>query len=226
MDTNKLTFPNGKTYIGHDYLTVSDYDGASSVGVANIRTVLEQFEGRVEDWVFGDLHEESRGNPSYYNGRDWEHVLPEQLCLHVAGTNRGEAIYLLEGAKETNEILAALEDYPSLNDGTVTDVETGWEKDAWEQYLRADLTATLPNEPEAEYDGLSLRQWAEDMQTDNNILWRAYQEAMNDCNEYPEVEDNGVVVNVDRIAESFEQCLRRILLKDEALAAGQMELPL
>lgn len=222
----KLTFPNGRTYISHDYLTVGDYGGASSGGVANIRMVLEQFEGRVEEWGFRDLYEESQGSPSYYNGSEWEHVLPEQLCLHVTGAYGSETIYLLEGTEETDEILEALENYPYLNDDTVTEVEMEWEKEAWEQYLRSDLTATLPDEHEAEYGGLSMREWVEDMQTDNSIPWRAYQEAMGECNEYPVPECSGVYVNVDRIAKAFEQCLRRIRLKDEALAAGQMELPI
>lgn len=87
-----------------------------------------------------------------------------------------------------------------------------WEEEAWEQYVRSDLTATLPDEPEAEYEGLSLRQWAEDMQTDNSILWRAYREAMVECNEYPVLEDNGgVSVDVDRIAKAFERHLRRMV---------------
>ena len=107
--SHKLTFPNGKTYISHDCLCCGDYGGAGSVGVANIRCVLEQFEGRVEEWGYSELDAESEGAPTintWVRGEGFtsEHRHPEQPCLHVTGGHGSETIYLLDGEEETDEI--------------------------------------------------------------------------------------------------------------------------
>jgi hypothetical protein len=134
---DRITFPNGKVYVTHDTLTCGDYGGAGSVGVANIRTVLEEFEGHVEDWGYGELYNEGKGQPSqlvrvpgdsgYPNDwhHEWQHRTPdpEAVCLHVHGHHGSESIYLLEGNEDCDEILAALEGYPCLDDEAMSEVE-------------------------------------------------------------------------------------------------------
>lgn len=211
--TNKITL-HGKTYLAHDCLVRGDYGGAGSVGVANIRVVLKQFEERTEEWSHTALSDESDGYPSQDYGS--AHRIPEEPCLHVTGDHGYEAIYFLEG-EEADEILASLERYPLLDEEVHSEAELEWEREAWDSWVRADLIDALSDE--------SLREWAGGIDDErNDILRHAYQEAMEDTNTYPEAEYDGVYVDVDRIAEAFEQQLRQLKAEDEAKAAGQLEI--
>jgi hypothetical protein len=217
--------------------------GAGSAGVANIRCVLEQFKGRVEDWGYGELHAESEGResqlvrvlgdsgyPQDYR-HEWQHRLPdpEAVCLHVEGAYSSESIYLLEGDGDCNEILAALEDYRCLDNEAVSEVEMEWEDEAWKSWLRSDLISTLSDElgEDEPEDALTLREWADEQE--DHVLWDAYRAAMEATNTDPVPEYAGVHVDVDRIAYMFEEYLHQLRIDEPRLeleAAGQLPLPL
>lgn len=225
--SDKITL-HGKTYVTHDLLTCGDYGGAGSVGVANIRTVLEQFEGRVEEWSYRNLRREAEGEPSHYLcSGTWEHDIPEDPCLHVVGAYGSEFIYLLEG-EEADEILAGLENYVVLDDEAVTEVEMEWEHEAWDSWLRSDLIHALYDKwDDEDLEGID----PEDLK--DSVLWEAYQRAMEKTNTYPEVEYSGVHVDVDRIADTFCDILVELRIQENEEArrraaeeAGQMELQL
>lgn len=255
---DKLTFTNGKTYLSDSYLLCGDYVGAGSIGVANIRVVLDKFEGRVEQWTMQDLDDESKGYPSrlvrvQMDGRvdhEWQHRLPEAPCLHATASHGQMQVWLLAGdfseySEEdwrarrkldgaADEILPDLAEYPVLDDARVCEVETEWEKEAWESWLRAELLRRLPDDldedpPTDEEEPLTLREWAEDL--DDADLWSAYRAAMQATNTCPLPEYSWVHVEVDRIARSFSRHMEEARAEQEskearqaAVAAGQIEL--
>lgn len=239
---DRITFSDGRTYVTHDALTCGDYGGAGSVGVANIRSVLAEFGGRVEDWGYSELYAEGEGResrlvrvntgegPLDYR-HEWQHRTPdpEAVCLHVTGVYGSETIYLLEGNEDCDETLAALENYCLLDEQVHSEVEMEWEDEAWKSWLRSDLIGTLSDEPDDDEpeDYPTLREWADGQE--DGVLWEACLAATEKCNEYPTPEYDGVHVDVDEIAEAFAQHLRQLRIDKPRLeleAAGQMTLPL
>lgn len=222
---------HGKTYLTHKALLCGDYIGAGSVGVANIRVALAQFEGRVEDWSYQELHEEAedrasqstliRDDAGRYIGYQLEHRTPEAPCLHVTGSHGAETIYLLEGEPATEELLGALEEYPLLDDEVHSEVEMEWEDAAWNDWVCQELVAALDDE--------ELKEWAEGGANadDPYSLFRcACHRAMEECNVYFTFEHASAYVDVGRIASAFEKHLRQARNDHDAEAAGQMVLSL
>lgn len=125
MDTIK--FADGSTYRTHDALTSS----AGSIGVANIRVMLDEFKDRVDAWSQIAIHDESRGKPvGRWHGEKWvlEHRLPTEDCLLITDVFGSETIYLRYGSA-LDGVIDALDDYPVIDDTVVAEVEAEWEKD-------------------------------------------------------------------------------------------------
>lgn len=196
MRTNTIII-NGHTYINPDPLTFGDYGGYGSYGKANILTVMEEFEDSMVATSFCDLAEIERA--SMFVDPDFLEMFlgnsPPKL-IHVEGDWSSEAAYLLADDEMVKVIIEALEQYPSLDDDKVSEIELEWEDEAWEWWLKDELLeAAFPDPDERErVDEL-----------DEDVLWDAYRDAMEATNTYPEAELNGVHVRVDDIAAAFRE---------------------
>lgn len=214
MQTKHKIF--GRWYITDDALTCGDYGGAGSVGVANIRSIMET-PGVTEhayECGFYDV-----GDEFYKELRQWEtlndamvvseHFVSKTpaIVMHARGDFGSESIYILDNdtADETilepravelldslREIIDSLADYPCIDDETVSAVESEWENEAFECYAKDDLINTMDDDVQERAGML-----------DYDILFECYRHAMEDENEYPEPEDSGTHIPVDRIAASF-----------------------
>lgn len=101
--------------------------------------------------------------------------------------------FWLPDTADTRKIVEGLErNYPVYDEDMLSHVEEEWEREAWEDWLRSDLLATLPD---------ALQELVEDM--DDITLWEWYQTAMEAANEYPVFEYSGACVRVERIAGQF-----------------------
>jgi hypothetical protein len=172
---------NGAKYITNDALAFGDYGGAGSVGAANIRSLEKEY---AEDLEYGSYsrawdNHSIEGTPSL--------VILEDMCS-------SKIAYLREDIAD--ETLAAVSDYPCLDDQEVSAVEMEWEQEAWSSWLQHDLIRTLPEDEDND-----LRDKATDMNDED--LFQCYRNAMEECNEYPTPEYSGVHVDVERIAKAF-----------------------
>lgn len=121
MDT--ITFANGAVYRTHNALSSS----VGSIGVANVRALLAECEGRYDVWTQKELYNESRGVATrrIYE-RDgtlltFEHRLPTDDCLLVIDALGFESLYLL--ADDFDGILDALDEYPIIGDAVFAKVK-------------------------------------------------------------------------------------------------------
>jgi hypothetical protein len=116
----------------------------------------------------------------------------------------------LPDTEDNRELIASFDNYPCLDDEVLCEVEAEWELEAWNSYVRSDLLRSLP---------LEVRHVADELEEDRKeILWELYLEAMEKTNSYPNAEDSGVHVPIDRIKDTFGQ-----LVEDEIVFAASKE---
>lgn len=126
MDT--ITFANGARYRTHDALSSS----SGSIGIANIRVLLAECEGRYDAWTQLQLNSEVCGIATKRTYKEhaglpaFEHRLPMDDCLLVTDVFGGESIYLL--ADDFDGLIDALDEYPIIDDAVVADVEAEQEE--------------------------------------------------------------------------------------------------
>lgn len=153
-----------------------------------------------------------RGDDLLYNREtghsEWTPVSPAQdtTLVLTCGNYSSEQAWLLD-TPEARETLDALEDYPAIDDGAISEIEMEWEQEAWTSWLRSDLIRAMRKIDE------DFAEQAENL--DDAILFQAYRDAMDSTNTYPEAEYSGVYVDVDRILSAFIVNLETHILGDE-----------
>lgn len=182
----------GIEYKTHSALDFGDYGGFEAVGLANIRYIIGEHKDSVYQVSDQTLQHASENAP-YGLGKealeDIQRDKPEVLDTYGSYSYRQVWIR----ADLANEYLEQLDNYPCLDDGLVSQIEMEWEQEAWESWLKSDLLRTLPEELQDKAEELS-----------DEVLWAAYQQAMEEMNEYPVTENSSVSVRVETIAEAFK----------------------
>lgn len=194
----KKTFKNGKTYVSHDTLSFGDYDNSCAVERANVRVLREAHPG-FESYSFSDWDQEQRLERSetttFY---EWIDILPESEIVELYGGYGSIQIWIREDIDEANGYMAALGQYPCLDDEAVSEVETEIEeeyvKDIWPDLLRCfldDFREALELCGIDEFD-------------------RAlYEKAKDETNTYFEVEAGGNgYIDVERLAPAYAEELK------------------
>ncbi len=106
----------------------------------------------------------------------------------------GSKTLWLPDTPENRSLIERLErNYPVIDEGLMSEVESEWETEAWESWLRNDLLHEVGKTHPA------LSEWASTL----DDLFEIYRRAMDDTNTYPTVEYSGVHVDVDRIKLFF-----------------------
>jgi len=200
MGIERITL-NGIEYLSHDSLTYGDYGGFGSMGLANIRVIVEGHDGSVVSTGMADLRYASEGNP--YGLAD--NLLADfaqfedggPAVLDAYGDYGSRQVWIAADIDAEHRYTAQLERYPELSGDETCQVEMEWEQEAWECWLRDDLLRTLDDD---------LRERADNM--DDGALRDAYSASMEATNTCPTAEYNGVHVDVDRIAPAFADAVR------------------
>lgn len=138
----------------------------------------------------GRTYKEYMGLPAF------EHRLPTYDYLLVTDALGSESMYLV--SPDCDKLIAALNDYPSIDDVVVEEVEEEWEKEAWKDWIKDELFRTMK-------DPL-LRDWAEES-LDDEALYGFYRSALDTAGVYPEIERRNVILDVRHIVTAFEQSL-------------------
>jgi len=200
MSIERITVA-GIEYVSHDSLTYGDYGGYGSMGLANIRVIVDGHDGSVVSTGMADLRYASEGNP--YGLAD--SLLAEfaqfedggPAVLDAFGDYGSRQVWIAADIDAEHGYTAQLERYPELSGDETCQIELEWEQEAWNSWVRDDLLRTLDED---------LRERAESM--DDGALREAYLAAMEHTNTYPTAEYNGVYVDVDRIASAFADAVR------------------
>jgi|SRR5690349_8271643 len=176
----------GVSYVSHSALTFGDYGGAGSVGLANIRALMDEHPDSLEVYM-------STLDNTYFHDEEWalriERTRPELLVAF--GSYGGQQAWLREDIAD--DTLRALSDYPSLDDEGASRVEAEWLEEALDSYLlRFDIPHALRDINEAMED-----KW-NDLSADDQR--QKFYEAMEDAEVYPEPEYSSVYVNAEKIA--------------------------
>ena len=186
----------GRVYLSPSCCTFGDYGGAATVGKSNVAVILEMAEEN--EWPVLSLT-----YCEWENVDKWEDEFTEQcvvdefkshhgppVVVHLTGGWGSNTIWLLE-CPATADILAALADYPLLDDDHHSQVEMEEEDEAWESWVRADLESLLDDEHEY---------------TEEQML-TAYRAAMEETNTYPVHETGGCWVDVSAIKDAFVKAI-------------------
>ena len=204
------------TKYGHKYLSPSalvygDYGGAGSVGVANVRAILNDdefkdsiFHAGYSQWDRIGTEYEWKPQPDRpYRGTDDGDIFdckePPKV-VHLTGGYGSNTIWLLE-CEETEDIIACLADYPLLDDDLHSQVEMEWEAEAWDSWTRAELYDGLPEELQDKVDNVE----------DDTKLFEAYRQAMEDTNTYPVPEHDGVYIDTKRIQDAYTEAIAELM---------------
>ena len=194
---------NETTKYGHKYISPSccehgDYGGSGSVGVANVRAILEmeEFQDSILRLTYRVWENVDKWNDDFTHQDTIDEFTDPPKVVHLTGGWGSNTIWLLE-CEETEDIIAALANYPLLDDDLHSQVEMEWEQEAWDSWLRSDLIRAMPDDLVDKVDG---------MQDDD--LFTMYRQAMEDNNEYPTCEHAGVHVDVKKIQDTFNDYIR------------------
>lgn len=175
-------------------LAVGDYGGSGTVGEANQRALKEI----AEDLGHEVLTLSYRAWERYREDRAWsdDEEVGDHRIVELYGSHGSRTLWVRGDVPEFKEVLDALSDYPLIDEEIHSQVEVEWEESAWERWVRADLLATLDDDAQEAAEGL-----------DDGILFQAYRDALEACNEYPTHEHAGTYVDVARIADTFAELL-------------------
>lgn len=179
-------------YVSHDALTFGDYGGFGSAGLANIEIIAEAHKESTIQCGMQALHDATSHLARYEKELIDEITATKPEVIDVYGDYSYRQVWIRKDIDEQEKYTNRLENYPCLDEGKMTEIELDWEYKAWNDWLKSDLISSLP-------DGIQYL--VDDM--DNNQLFSLYRQVMEECNEYPEVEYDGVYVDVDRISETF-----------------------
>ena len=198
------------TKYGHKYLspsccTYGDYGGAGSVGVANVRAILndEEFQDSILRLTYRVWDNVDKWNDEF---TDWQTIEEFKVhgppkVVHLTGGHGSNTLWLLE-CEETEDIIACLADSPLLDEELHSQVEMEWEEEAWDNWIRGDLYRAMDEE---------LQEAIDDKMPDDGKLYEAYRLAMESTNTYPSSEYDGVHVKVEDIQDEYEDNVRAIL---------------
>ena len=204
-----------RTFAALPACSFGDYGGDSSVGLANIRYLREQFADRMVVDSFNNWHND--GAPkSVYIDRTWvdrpESDFDGVSLIVLKGSYSSESAYLDVDCEEYREIAAALDQYPALNDEAVSEVELEWENDAIVKCCR-DIGLELSDDylTSDDNDFATLQDvWHKlDAEKQAEIV----RQGMRDGNVYASVEYSSSYISADELAPY----VRAILQKDASL---------
>ena len=130
----KREFKNGKIYVSCSVLSYGDYDNSCAVERANVQVLKEKhpdFESySMNDWETG----------RQYENREYVDILPESAIVETYGGYGSAQIWIREDIDEANGYMAALENYPCLDDEAISEIEMEIEeeyiKDLWPDLVR------------------------------------------------------------------------------------------
>lgn len=161
----RYTNDDGTEFISCACLVVGDYVGYGSIGEANIRALVRDKDKTEEDY------------------------------MTITGPYHEKQLWLLD-TEENRKLIKKLEEqYPLYDEEMHSLVETEWEGESWESYVKNDLLRGLPDElGEVITDDL-----------DDDDLFQIYRDAMEKTNTYPVMEYSSCSVDVERIQETFTQ---------------------
>ena len=188
----KKTFSNDKTYVSCKYLSYGDYDNSCAVERANVR-VLEEAHPGFESYSFSDWE-----NGRQYINCAYGDILPETEVVELCGSYGSIQIWIREDIDEANGYMAALENYPCLDDEAVSEVETEIEeeyiKDLW-----PDLVRCFPDDFREALDLCGI----------DSLDQEIYEKAKDETNTYFKVEAGGNgYIDVKRLAPAYAEELK------------------
>jgi hypothetical protein len=197
----------GIEYLGHDALVSGDYGGAGSVGVANIRVILDEHKKSIENIgyeLISDIqHLNECGKDSVqeiaeysFRAENWEFSKPEVFL--ASGAYYSQSVYIRSDIWEAEEYGEDLENYPLLSDDEHSAVEMEWENEAFTSWAESDLIRSCSERTQEKLDDMLPGPRVD-------ITWNAYRAAMETENEYPVPEYSGSHIPIDEIAETFEK---------------------
>lgn len=199
METLEITFKGKtKTYYTHDCLTYGSYSGAGSIGAANIESMwdtIKEKEIGYSDCSFEAMTLMSKGVEPYRGS-------PLYLApvLEAYGMYNSKQLFVREDCAPLMDLLKKLEDYPCLDEDKLSEIEAERESEAWDNWLCSDLCGFL--DPDL-YDAYS------EGYLDGNVLFELYRKAMDETNTYPIQTYDGIEVELDRIADTFNTLVRQ-----------------
>lgn len=128
-------------------------------------------------------------------------ALEGRADAYVEHGSHGSKQLWLSDTESNRVVIEGLDDYCSVDDNIVSEVELEWEQEAWDSFARSDLIHTLDS---------GVRNVAEDLADD--VLFELYREAMEKENEYPTPEYSGVYIPIERIKDAFNELVSDHLL--------------
>lgn len=212
MSEERITI-EGKEYVSPRACSFGDYGGSGSVGLANIRSIIESAkdseEGEIFQTGFSAVHRAAEEKQSHYALDDEIELRAAvknnpPLVLHVTGDWSSETVYIRADSELAKETLESIEEYPVLNEDLMTEIESEWEQEAWNSWVRSDLErAAWKGMEEPEDESAALAYAAMDDKEKQTACWQA----MSDRNEYFESELSGSYARVENFADRYREII-------------------
>ena len=204
-----------RTFAALPACSFGDYGGDSSVGLANIRYLREQFADRMVEDSFSSWHSDGTPKTVYVN-REWvdrpESDFDGVSLIVLEGSYNSESAYLDVDCAEYQDIAASLENYPALNDEAVSEVELEWENDAIVECCR-DIGRELSDDylTSDDNDFATLQDVWDDLDADKQL--EIARQGMRDGNIYASVEYSSSYISASDVAPY----VRAIMQKDMSI---------
>jgi len=179
-------------------LSYGDYSGSGSVGQANCEVLWKEINEREIDYCdtsFQSIYCMENGL-EFYGYLD----LPLPSVIEAVGIHRSRQLYIREDCKPLMDLIKRLDEYPCIDEHHLSHVEAEWELEAWDSWLRRDLTGCLDED---------LYEACEEDKIPDEDLYELYREAMEKTNTYPVPENSGVYIDVERIRDTFNDLVRQ-----------------
>ena len=207
MEKQIKKLENGTIYISCDFLSFGDHDNSCSVERANVKYLEEHADLKDSidnSYSMGDWHKGyTYKYGGFYKESEWPVIDTKEKLVKTYGGYGSRQLWVREDIWNELE-LDSLENYPVIDDETLSMVEMEMENEVWDCCYKDDLIESLDND--------NLNDFVNEMENDK--LFDIYQQAMKIENEYPVFEAGGnCYIPVDRIKDTFKALI--IAFKNE-----------
>ena len=210
---------NGNVWVTGEIFTFGPYSKAGAIAKANIEKVLS-----LPEITFLEVRKYELCDSSIrFFGDDIFHFLEVEADAVYATCSYEDRVFIREGEK-TKDIISALEEYPILDEDSLSEVEAEMEENAFWDGVVFDL---LSYGSKNFYNFFCTR-----IGEYKEIIWEAYKEAMDTTNTYPLPEYDTVYIDCARIANVFIDAViklfsihRRDRWKNKAYKKNMLYLP-
>lgn len=156
-----------------------------------------------EHMVGGDYSGDSSTRANYTSFMAEFGEVPGVIAIYGSHGSYAVGIRIEAVNEEMVEILEKLQDYPIIDEEKMSEVESEWENEAWENWARSDFRRALTRKFPAREDDID--EFFDNEGEDFDTVWALFEDARERSNTDWRTEHSGMHIDIDRVVAAVDE---------------------